>query len=104
MIKMYVEFNNGNNGLLLTDGTRWMYLDASEIVPDISGKETAAENIRNAINSGDLYGAEDLWDECFDGEHHVSEYDGMKLDDIDTAENYEDGMPKSHDCTTWEEI
>lgn len=104
MIKMYVEFNNGNNGLLLTDGNSWMYLDASEIAPDISEEETAAENVRNAIKSGALYSADDLWEECFDDEHHISEYDGMKLDEIDTVANYEDGMPKGHDYTTWEEI
>lgn len=104
MIKMYIEYNNGGSCLLLTDGTRWMYLDATEIVPDISEEETAAENVKNAIESGDLYGAEDLWEECFDDEHHISEYDGLTLDEIDTAVNYENGMPKGHDCTTWEEI
>lgn len=104
MIKMYVEFNNGGSCLLLTNGTSWMYLDATEIVPDISEEETAAENIRNAIKNGDLYDAEDLWEELFDEEHHITDYDGMTLDDIDTAVNYEDGMPKNHDCTSWEEI
>lgn len=104
MIKMYIEYNNGNNGILLTDGSQWIYLDAAEIAADISEEETAAENVRNAIENGDLYGAEDLWDECFDDEHHISEYDGLTLDEIDTAVNYENGMPKNHDVTTWEEI
>lgn len=104
MIKMYIEYNNGNNGILLTDGSHWMYLDAAEITADISKEETAAENVRSAIENGDLYGAEDLWEECFDDEHHISEYDGLTLDEIDTAVNYENGMPKGHDCTTWEEI
>ena len=104
MIKMYIEYNNGNNGILLTDGNQWIYLDAAEIAADISKEETAAENVKNAIENGDRYGAEDLWEECCDDEHHISEYDGMELDDIDTAVNYENGMPKGHDCTTWEEL
>lgn len=104
MIKMYIEYNNGGNGILLTDGNQWIYLDAAEITADISAEETAAENVRNAIENGDLYGAEDLWEELFDEEHHITDYDGMTLDDIDTAVNYEDGMPKNHDVTTWEEI
>lgn len=104
MIKMYIEYNNGNNGILLTDGNQWIYLDASEITADISTEETAAENVRNAIENGDLYCAEDLWEECFDDEHHISEYDGLTLDEIDTAVNYEGEMPKGNDCTTWEEI
>lgn len=99
MIKMYIEFNNADNGLLLTDGNSWMYLDASEIAQDISRNETAADNVRSAIETEALYSADDLWEECFDEEHHIADYDGMTLDDIDRAVNKE-----GHDVTTWEEI
>lgn len=104
MIKMYLEFNNGNNGLLLTDGNRWIYIDAYEINADISKPKTAEENIREAIEAGDLYEPEDLFDECLDQEHEIEEYRGMTIEEIDRKINYIDGMSKGHDITIWKEI
>ncbi len=117
MAKMYLEINNGNNGILIDADGKWMYFDASEINADISeytGSErnvnAALNRIRDAIKSGDLYSADEFADEfADDAEHIITDYDGFTLDAIDNAVNYEnnsfgDRVPMNHDITEWHEI
>ena len=66
-----------------------------------SDEEVAAELARQYTEweSLDSY----FFDE--EGEHYVSEYDNMDIEDIDAKINYNsDGTPIGHDTTTWTEI
>jgi len=112
-MEMYLEINNGNSGLLISDENKtWYYFDSSEISCKIDPNEidTTIETIRKAIENGDLYSAEDFISEYENDEKYlVKEYEGLTIADIDELENYEttycgDRVPRNHDITSWYKI
>ena len=122
MAKMFIEINNGNGGLLITDEYgKWYYFDASELPINVAFCEDEVENltetIKKAIEAGDLYDAEDFVIDCenecpdhFGCTHKVKEYDGFyKIDEVDNwvntvMSNFGDRVPIGHDKTTWHEV
>lgn len=117
MAKMYFELNNAGNGILIDAGGTWLYFDVAEIPVDLSEYVGGENNIdatvgriRAAINSGDLYNAEEFAAEYVnDATHTIADYSGYTLDDIDNCVNYEtnsfgDRVPINHDTTAWIEI
>ena len=123
-IKMYLQIDNGGSGLLIYDGNgRWYYFYETEIPYNIIYPKNAIaadneaekidsmiESIRNAIDSGDLYSAEEFIDEYSgDERYYIPEYDALSIEEIDNIENYEttycgDRLPKNHDITKWYKI
>lgn len=113
--KMYLQSDNGGNGILIqdTESGKWYYWSEYHLPVDLTG-ETDEENaaiIRAAIESGDMYDADDFVSETDDtDEHEIAAYDGLSLDDIDRLENYEQDhyngnvYPKNHDTTYWTAI
>lgn len=122
---MYLQRDNGDGGLLISDENgNWYYFNASEIIPHsiiypkkalIADNETdkinaMIESIRSAIETGDLYSAEDFISEYENDEKYlVKEYEGLTIADIDELENYEttycgDRVPRNHDVVSWYKI
>lgn len=115
MNKMYLQSDNGGYGILIqdTESRKWYYWSEHHL-PVVLDEETDEENaaiIRAAIESDDMYDADDFVTETEDtGEHEIAAYTGLSLDDIDRIENYEqdiysgDVHPKICDTTNWTAI
>ena len=95
MARMFLQSDNGGYGVLIGDGEKWYYWSEYNLPVELdadTNKENA-EIIRNAINSGDMYNADDFITESADlDERHISAYDGMTFEQIDEYEN------KDRDC------
>lgn len=110
--KMYLQSDNGGNGILIQDieTNRWYYWDEYHLPINLDGKtdEENAEIIRAAIENGDMYDVDDFVTETDDpGDHEIKEYAGMNIDEIDRKENYVEDIysgdvhPLWHDLTSW---
>lgn len=115
MNKMYLQNDNGGYGILIqdTENRKWYYWSEYHLPVDLDGEtdEKNAAIIRAAIESGDMYDADDFITDTEDtDEHEIAAYEGLSLDDIDHMENYEqdvysgDVHPKNCDTTYWTAI
>lgn len=113
--KMYLQSDNGGYGILIqdTESRKWYYWSEYHLPVDLTGEsdEENAEIIRAAIESGDMYDADDFITDTEDtDEHEIAAYEGLSLDDIDRMENYEqdayngDVHPKNCDTVNWTAI
>lgn len=113
--KMYLQSDNGGNGILIQDieTNRWYYWSEYHLPIDLASEtdEENAEIIRAAIESGNMYDADDFITETDDAEEHeIEEYAGMNIEEIDRKENYVkdiysgDVHPAGHDLTSWAAI
>ena len=102
--KMYLQEDNGGFGLLITDGFgHWFYWGENELPVKLT--ENAATNVimlREAIQSGEMYGAMDFINECLDidtfAKHNIRRYvKTASINDIALIENSE----RSCDFTEW---
>lgn len=121
MTKMYLTCGCGNYALLITDGEgHWITIDESWFPVKLDAydeddrldDEANAQIIRDAIKSGEMYDADDFFDEYSNDERcYTPGYDGFTtLDEIDKAENYVEDIdsgdvhPRGYDVTSWIEI
>ena len=92
MTKMYLQSDNGGDGVLITDGNKWYYWSEYNLPVSLEADtdEENAEIICKAISDGKMYNADDFITE-FNAEElaerHIAAYDGMTIEDINTFEN-----------------
>lgn len=103
MARMFLQSDNGGYGVLIGDGEKWYYWNDYNLPVELDADtdEENAEIIRNAINSGDMYNADDFITDAADvDERYISAYDGMTIEQIDEYENKD----RDFDFTTYVEI
>ncbi len=103
MARMFLQSDNGGYGVLIGDGEKWYYWSDYNLPVELDADtyEENAEIIRNAINSGDMYNADDFITDAADvDERYISAYDGMTIEQIDEYENKD----RDFDFTTYVEI
>jgi hypothetical protein len=82
---MYLQSDNGGYGILIQDieSEKWYYWSEYHLPVDLTGEndEENAEIIRAAIESGNMYDADDFITETDDAEEHeIEEYAGMNIE------------------------
>lgn len=113
--KMYLQNDNGGYGILIqdTENRKWYYWSEYHLPVDLTGEndEENAAIIRDAIENGDMYDADDfITVNEYTDEHEIEEYAGMNIEEIDRMENYEqdiysgDVHPRNCDTTNWTAI
>lgn len=95
-MKMYIESDNGGRAIAIEFNRVWYFVDCAPYgtwgdIDILEGtEEAAAERIRRGIKNGACYGLADCISDIEAGDmlyNHISEYDGMTVDDILKKEN-----------------
>ena len=95
-MKMYIESDNGGRAVAIENERAWYFVDCAPSgtwgdIDILDGtEEEAAARIRAGIESGECYGIDDCVSEIESDNpifRHISEYDGMTVDDICEKEN-----------------
>ena len=90
---LYIESDNGGRSVFLCLNGKWYYYDTAPNgtyggIDVLDGsEEDAAKRIRSAIDSGELFDADDFDESDVETWNYIKEYDGMTAEDILDKEN-----------------